>query len=421
MDLPPSAPSAPNAERGALPASLPSRIGRYDVVRLLGQGGMGRVLLARDSVLGRYVAVKILRDDLGLPPESREALFARMRQEAKAAATIAHPHLVTLHDMGEEAPFGLYLVFEYVSGSTLRERIAEGAIDPVLVAKMARELGDALTTAHDAGVIHRDVKPENVMLSPFGAKLTDFGIARLPDSTLTSAGSVLGTPAYSAPEALALAEFSAKSDQFSLACTLFESVSARRAFAGDDALTIASRIATEPPPPLPFVAADPRLVSRLDAVLGRAMAKDPTKRYASCRAFGEAFGAAIDARFLDTPRISETPPPRSLIPGATRRVHNLVAALALLVIIALVVIGRPASEGISLRRVADDFASTATGPRANAAAGEHHHHHPPPIEHDADAATTEHTLPPLGQDDAVLDASAAPRSHEPDEQRPDAR
>jgi len=411
MDLP------AGADRDALGADSPSRIGRYDIVRLLGQGGMGRVLLARDSVLGRYVALKILRDDLGLPPESRAALFARMRQEAKAAATIAHPHLVTLHDMGEEAPFGLYLVFEYVSGPTLRDRIAEGAIDLVIVGRMARELGDALTTAHDAGVIHRDVKPENVMLSPHGAKLTDFGIARLPDSTLTSAGSVLGTPAYSAPEALALAEFSAKSDQFSLACTLFEAVSARRAFAGDDALTIASRIATEPPPPLPFVAADPRLVSRLDAVLGRAMARDPAKRYASCRAFGEALAAAIDARVLDTPRISETPPPRSLIPRATRRVHNLVAALALLVIIALVVIGRPASDGISLRRVADDFSSTATGPRANAAA-DHHRHRPSPLAHDADAAAPDHALPPLREDDSVPDASAPPAR---DEQAPDAR
>ena len=93
---------------------LPARIGRYEVIRLLGQGGMGRVLLAKDSVLGRHVAIKILRDDLGLPPESRDALFARMQQEARAVAAIEHPHLVTLHDMGEEPSVGLYLVFEYL-------------------------------------------------------------------------------------------------------------------------------------------------------------------------------------------------------------------------------------------------------------------------------------------------------------------
>src|ERR1700727_44544 len=112
---------------------LPARIGRYEVIRVLGQGGMGRVLLAKDSVLGRYVAVKILRDDLGLPPESRAALFARMQQEARAAAAVGHPNMVTLHDMGEEPAVGLYLVFEYISGPTLRDRIAEGPIDPVVV------------------------------------------------------------------------------------------------------------------------------------------------------------------------------------------------------------------------------------------------------------------------------------------------
>ncbi len=131
-----------------------TRIGRYEVIRMLGQGGMGRVLLAKDSDLGRYVAVKNLRDDLGLPPESRSALFARMRQEARAAAAIEHPHIVTLHDMGEEPEVGLYLVFEYLSGPTLREKIAEGPLDAGIVAAMARQLGDALTTAHEAGVVH---------------------------------------------------------------------------------------------------------------------------------------------------------------------------------------------------------------------------------------------------------------------------
>jgi serine/threonine protein kinase len=346
-----------------------AKIGRYEVIRVLGQGGMGRVLLARDSVLGRHVAIKIVRDDLGLPPESRASLFARMGQEARAAAAIEHPHLVTLHDMGEEPVVGLYLVFEYLPGPTLRERIGEGPLDMLVVAAIARQLGDALTTAHEAGVIHRDVKPENVIISRYGAKLTDFGIARLGDSTLTMAGSVLGTPAYSAPEALAAAEFSAASDQFSLAATMFEAICTRRAFPGDDPLTIATRIATEPAPPLPFSAADPRLVSRLDAVLMRALAKSPGARYPSCRAFGEALASAVEARAFDTARPSDTPPPRSIIPRATRRAHNMIAAAALLVIVGLVVFGRPTGEGISLRRVADDFASVAAPARASASEG----------------------------------------------------
>jgi serine/threonine protein kinase len=381
---------------------LVANIGRYEVIRLLGQGGMGRVLLARDTVLGRHVAIKIVRDDLGLPPESRDALFARMRQEARAAAAIEHPHLVTLHDMGEEPDVGLYLVFEYLTGPTLREQSAQGPLDVAIVATMARELGDALTTAHDAGVIHRDVKPENVILSPRGAKLTDFGLARLGDSTLTTAGSVLGTPAYSAPEALALGTFSPASDQFSLAATVFEAICTHRAFPGDDALTIAARIATEPAPPLPLfrsAAADPRLVSRLDAVLTRALAKDPAARYPSCRAFGDALAAAITVRASDTPPSSETPPPRSIIPHATRRIHNMIAAAALLVIIGLVLLGRPAGEGLSLRRVSDDFASVITPARAN---GSDVTQHRKPS-HAAGSASGDHAS---GRADALHDARA---------------
>ena len=389
---------------------LVAKIGRYEVIRVLGQGGMGRVLLARDSVLGRHVAIKILRDDLGFPPESRAALFARMGQEARAAAAIEHPHLVTLHDMGEQPDVGLFLVFEYLTGPTLREKIGEGPVDVLAVASMARQLGDALTTAHDAGVIHRDVKPENVILSRYGAKLTDFGIARLGDSTLTTAGSVLGTPAYSAPEALAAAEFGPASDQFSLAATVFEAICTRRAFPGDDPLTIATRIATEPAPPLPFSAADPRLVSRLDAVLMRALAKDPAARYPSCRAFGEALSSAVEARAFDTPPpLSDSPPPRSIIPRATRRVHNMIAAVALLVIIGLVALGRPPGEGISLRRVADDFASIAAGSRASASeGGSRRRPHGAPSASAASGAGGPVTDRPGGRPDALLrDARAS--------------
>jgi serine/threonine-protein kinase len=400
---------------------LPRRIGRYDVLRLLGQGGMGRVLLARDSVLGRFVAVKILRGDLGLPPESQRALFARMEQEAKAAAAIDHPNIVTLHDMGEEAPVGLYLVFELVTGPTLRERIAEGPIDLDVVARMARALGDALTTAHEAGVIHRDVKPENVILSKHGAKLTDFGIARLPDSTLTvatvGAGVVLGTPAYSAPEALASGDFSPRSDQFSLACTLYEALGSKRAYQGEDALATAAKIANEPPPPLPFTVADTRLLARLDNVLARALAKEPEKRFPTCRALGEALAGVIEARVFETPRPdSSTPPPRSIIPRATRRVHNLIAAAALLVIVGLIVFGQPRGEGVSLREVADSFGAVAAVAHAPAPTSR-----PPrrvPATHDADAgehasgAAPNHTQP---QDAALplVPSSAHPTAAPP--------
>jgi serine/threonine-protein kinase len=366
---------------------LPAEIGRYAIVRELGLGGMGRVLLARDSVLGRDVAIKILRDDLGIPPETREQLFERMKNEARAAAAITHPHLVTLFDMGDEASVGLYLVFEYIEGPTLRERIGRGTLAASEVARMARELGGALTRAHEAGVIHRDVKPENVMLSRDGAKITDFGIARLPDSKLTRAGAVLGTPAYSAPEALASSEFSSRSDQFSLAATFYEALSGKRAFPGDDAMSVATRVATEDATPI-------GAFSSVDDVLARAMSKDKDRRFASCAIFGDALATALEQRPGITPapaslRISMTSTSRvdtpfhraSLVPKQTRRWQNLLAASAVLLIIGLVVIGRRqrgVDPGVSMRDLAAEFA-LAIESRSAPAPMPPHLVHPPEV------------------------------------------
>ena len=260
-----------------LDSNLPSAIGRYQLLKALGHGAMGRVVLARDPVLDRTVAIKLLRDDLAVPPEQLKSLLERMRQEARASARVVHPNIVALHDMGEDEELGLYLVFEYVKGPTLKERIADkGPLGPQAAAQLAREVGDALTLAHGAGVLHRDIKPENLILSRTGAKIADFGIARVPDSTLTRDGGLLGTPAYSAPEAIHNSEFSPHSDQFSFAATLYEAISGKRAFPGDDALAVATRIATEYPAP---VAAARGLDRHVDTVLLRGLEKDPLKRW----------------------------------------------------------------------------------------------------------------------------------------------
>ena len=274
---------------------LPTAIGRYEVLKLLGQGGMGRVLLARDSVLGRRVAIKLLRDDLGLPSEMKKNLFKRMRQEARAAAAIGHPHMVTLHDMGEEKDIGLYLVFEYVDGLTLRDQLAEGPLTPEEVCVLAEQIGGALDRAHATAVIHRDVKPENVLLSRDGAKLTDFGIARLPDSTLTQGQTILGTPAYSAPEALTRGEFGPRSDQFAFAATLHEALSGRRAFPGDDALQVATSIARGDLLRFPERRPGDADLTAAETVLVRALEKDPKRRYSSCSALALALEEALTA------------------------------------------------------------------------------------------------------------------------------
>ncbi len=271
--------------------TLPQSIGRYQVVRELGKGAMGRVLLAHDPVLERHVAIKHLRADLNIAPEQKAPLLERMRQEARASARISHPNLIVLHDMGEAQEVELYLVFEYVAGPTLKERLSRGPLGASEAARLAKQLGRALSYAHRAGIVHRDVKPENVILAETGAKVADFGIARVPDSTLTLGGGVLGTPAYSAPEALRGSKFSPRSDQFSMAATLYEAISGHRAFPGDDAMAVASLITTDEPPP---IAALCNLPVQVDVVLARALSKHPKSRFDDCGRFGHALAEALD-------------------------------------------------------------------------------------------------------------------------------
>jgi serine/threonine-protein kinase len=270
--------------------ALPDRIGRYEVERVLGHGAMGRVILARDPVLDRSVAIKLLRSDLPLPPEQRAALFDRMRHEARASARVSHPNIVALHDMGDDPELGLYLVFEYAEGATLKDRLEQTRMGPEACAKLAREVGGALSTAHRAGVLHRDIKPENIILTKTGAKVADFGIARVPDSTLTRDGGVLGTPAYAAPEALHRGAFSPLSDQFSFAATLYEAVSGRRAFPGDDAVAVATLITTTQPPGMAILCG---LDEDVDEVVLRAMAQQPGERFASAEEFANALSEAL--------------------------------------------------------------------------------------------------------------------------------
>ncbi len=336
--------------------SEPTKIGRYEVDRLLGEGGIGRVYLAKDPVLGREVAIKVLRD-------RHSEHGSRVRNEARAAATVRHPNLVTLHDMGESDDVGLFLVFEYVQGPTLRERIASGPIPPIEVARIAMELGAALSTAHEAGIVHRDVKPENVICSATGAVLTDFGLA-LSESPMPARGTI----AYAAPETLgADPQFSPRSDQFSLAATLYEALSGKRAFTGDDIGAVANAIQNDDPPPLATEETDYReklMLTRAEGCFRRAFQKEPTLRYPSCRAFGDALGSAIDVRVSSGfPTISMHS--ASIVPRATRRWQNLFVLGALLVIAYLFLLGRkddPHDNGAPLKSAADAFSSAIANP-----------------------------------------------------------
>lgn len=340
-------------------------IGRYRVVRLIGQGAMGRVYLAHDGVLDRHVAIKILRDDLGLPPEHLQTLYERMQQEARASARVSHPNIVALYDMGEDDALGLYLVFEYIEGQTLKQRIQQGNLGPELVKRLAIELGSALTLAHEAGVLHRDIKPENVMLARTGSKIADFGIARVPDSTLTRDGRLLGTPAYSAPEAISHGTFSSASDQFSLATTLYEALCLHRAFPGDDAVAVAARITYEEPP---AVAAICGLDRRVDTVFARALSKNPKSRFESCEQFGQVLADALDLPGRrSVPTIPEIRVP-TLAPGQNNSIHygtRLIAAAVFGVLATLLVtqvVHNLQTEPALVRADAGDLAPGAAKP-----------------------------------------------------------
>jgi serine/threonine-protein kinase len=272
------------------PDQSPDKIGRYEVLEELGRGAMGVVLLAHDPVLGRRVAVKHLRPDLRLEDDERELLMKRMRQEARALARVSHAGIVALHDIGEDEERGTFLVFEHAKGPTLSAVLGRGRLTKEGTARLAREMGAALDAAHASSIVHRDVKPGNVILTEDGSRIADFGVARLPDSTLTRAGARVGTPAYSAPECVREGEHSPKSDQFSMSACLYEGLSGRRAYPGDDAIKVARAIQKDPPLP---IAKSLGLSPRVDEVLLRAMAHDPKRRYENCREFGQALSEAL--------------------------------------------------------------------------------------------------------------------------------
>ena len=253
--------------------------GRYEIHRKIARGGMAEVYLARDRSLDRPVAVKVLFPEFATDP----AFVERFRREAQAAANLAHPNIVGVYDWGTEG--GTYfIVMEFVDGQSLAEVMrAAGPLHPRRAAEIAFEVAGALGFAHAKGVVHRDVKPGNVIISTSGAaKVTDFGIARAlssPSEDLTAAGAVMGTATYFSPEQAQGFAVDARSDLYSLGVVLFEMVTGRPPFTGDSPVAIAYKHVQETPPrPSQFVSEIP---VGLEAIVGRLLAKDPDHRYLS--------------------------------------------------------------------------------------------------------------------------------------------
>lgn len=282
-------------------SDLPRTIGRYVIDRLLGSGAMGNVFLGRDPELDRLVAIKTVRDQ-GLSREALDVFLTRFKNEARAAARLSHPSIVSVFDVGEDPEVGPYLVFEYVAGSTLKELLnSRGPLEPADAVLVADHVARALETAHAAGVIHRDIKPDNLLVTSSGqTKLADFGVARVPNASLTREGQFLGTPCYAAPETLSGGTYGAASDIFSFAAVMYEAISGVRAFPGDDALTVAQKVLNDEPPRPAEVARGAKIPPEVDAVIMRGLSKNVETRTKSATELARALrGAYIAAGILD--------------------------------------------------------------------------------------------------------------------------
>ena len=266
-----------------------TRLGVYEIVSPLGEGGMGEVYKARDTRLNRAVAIKVLPSGFAADPQRRE----RFEREAQAIAALNHPNICTLHDVVTDDA-ALCLVMELLEGETLAARMmrAAGPLPPAEALRTAVQIADALERAHSAGLVHRDIKPANIFLTKSGAKLLDFGLAKavgtgpvgasvLPTTPagLTAAGTIVGTFQYMAPEQLEGADAGPRSDIFSFGCVLYEMTSGRKAFDGRTTASVIAAVLKEEPPPLSTL--QPSTPPALDHVIGRCLAKDIDERWQS--------------------------------------------------------------------------------------------------------------------------------------------
>ncbi|MFJ4969488.1 Stk1 family PASTA domain-containing Ser/Thr kinase [Streptomyces sp. NPDC088755] len=277
----------------------PRRLGgRYELGSVLGRGGMAEVYLAHDTRLGRTVAVKTLRADLARDPSFQ----ARFRREAQSAASLNHPAIVAVYDTGEDYVDGVsipYIVMEYVDGSTLRELLHSGRrLLPERTLEMTVGILQALEYSHRAQIVHRDIKPANVMLTRTGqVKVMDFGIARaMGDSgmTMTQTAAVIGTAQYLSPEQAKGEQVDARSDLYSTGCLLYELLAVRPPFVGDSPVAVAyQHVREEPQPPSNF---DPEITPEMDAIVLKALTKDPDYRYQSADEMRADIEACLDGR-----------------------------------------------------------------------------------------------------------------------------
>ncbi|HVP38098.1 MAG TPA: protein kinase [Candidatus Saccharimonadales bacterium] len=317
-------------------------LGPYRILAPLGAGGMGEVYRAHDARLGRDVAIKVLPPHLAATPETR----ARFEREARTISQLSHPHICTLFDVGREGDTD-YLVMELLEGETLAHRLERGPLPVAEVLRLGGQVAEALDQAHRAGVVHRDLKPGNVMLTKSGAKLMDFGLARaaglapvaggLTESPtvsrpLTAAGTIVGTFQYMAPEQLEGKEADARADIWALGCVLYEMTTGQRAFEGASQASLISAIMKDEPRPLAEL--QPLSPATLEHVVRVCLAKDPDQRWQAAadlarelRWVGESASQGGAVAAAATPRRQAAP--LAWLPWAAAAALAVVTALAL--------------------------------------------------------------------------------------------
>jgi serine/threonine-protein kinase len=276
--------------------TVPSRLGRYEILHELGKGAMGIVYRARDPMINREVALKTIPLAAEFEGDELEQARVKFFREAEMAGRLSHPHIVTIYDAGEQEGTA-YIAMELLRGVHLVEYTDPARLLPPAIAiELVARLADALYYAHGQSVVHRDIKPANIMFDAKNGelKITDFGIARLTDSGRTRTGIVLGTPSFMSPEQLQGRAVTGRSDLFSLGVTLYQMLTGQLPFRADSMPALMFKIAHDPHPPIRVLR--PGLPAALDEFFDRALAKDPAARFESGASFAQAL------RDLNTPR-----------------------------------------------------------------------------------------------------------------------
>jgi serine/threonine protein kinase len=270
-----------------------TKLGSFQILEVIGRGGMGTVYRAIDLMIGRPAAVKVIRLLGYHDNDEQEWLRERLFREARAAGSLCHPGIVTIYQVGEEGDVA-YIAMEFVDGATLETLVAAGdGLDRALLCRILCETAAALDYAHQRGLVHRDIKPANIMLTASGTtKVTDFGIAKtMLGQTVTKTGMILGTPYYMSPEQIRGSTLDGRSDQFALAVVAYEILAGRKPFQAEQLTSICYQIIHEEP--LSPEEVNPGLSIDVAAVLRKGLAKDAGARYSACIEFAEALRAAI--------------------------------------------------------------------------------------------------------------------------------